>query len=99
MLLIRTAAIIAGLAAFGSCRAEGPSYYLGESPPEYFLTMARCRREATSAFPEGGSRYSGYSCVSKFLWFTLAVPVRAFADGRDLEANPPLTIMQIQRVG
>lgn len=68
---IPLAATAALLAALGSCRAEGNSFYLGEGPAEYFLTMARCRREATSAFPEGGSRYSGYRCVEKLLWFTL----------------------------
>ena len=54
-----------------SFRVEGQSYFLADGETQYFLSMSRCQREASSMFSEGGYRYSGYRCRRKFLWFTL----------------------------
>ena len=62
-------AIVAPIAAF---RVQGQSQFLSVGETEYFLSMGRCEREATSTYAEGGQRYSGYVCERKFLWFTLA---------------------------
>lgn len=62
---------ILAVVVLASFRVEGNPYFLADGQTEYFLTMLRCQREASSTFSEGGSRYSGYRCTRKFLWFTL----------------------------
>jgi hypothetical protein len=75
-IVLSTVTIVA-LVAF---RVEGHSSFLADGETQYFLTMSRCQREASSTFSQGGSRYSGYRCTRKFLWFTLET--QDFYDGR-----------------
>jgi hypothetical protein len=64
-------AIAIAVLAIASLRVEGSSHFLADGHSEYFLTMSRCQREASSTFDQGGHRYSGYECARKLLWFTV----------------------------
>lgn len=53
------------------CYGEGNSHFFNSGEREYFLTMSRCEEEAKATYAGGQSKYSGYECRSKLLWFTI----------------------------
>ena len=73
-------ALISASALFLGCYAEGNSEFLAASDKKHFLTIGACEREATSAYREGGSAYSGFECRRKLLWFL--VETRKYYDGK-----------------
>lgn len=62
------------------CWTEGNSHFIGRGETKRFLTMSRCVQEATSRYPDGNPRYSGYECRGKSLFFT--TEKRDYASGR-----------------
>lgn len=74
------AGIVAVSALMSGCYAQGNSHFLSSGEIENFLTMGRCEDEAKAKYIDGSSKYSGYECRGKFLWFTTTK--RSFYDGK-----------------
>ncbi len=56
--------------SLGGCYAEGNAFLIGTGEVENFLSLERCEREAQAKVKDGSSRYSGYSCRGKILFWT-----------------------------
>jgi hypothetical protein len=71
MLKLLVACVLVLITFAVTFRIEGYSQFLGRGETVHFLTLGRCEREATSTYPDGGRRYSGYVCKRTFLGLTL----------------------------